>query len=168
MKFLTIAAVCALASSAVFMKLSYQLRADQTHQGKPEWAGQEKPQSAGQGKPSGAGQGKPEDKGNNEKINWSNFTTPCANKDDTACWQTWFSSQLNCTAGDNKCWGDSLKKLPCPLQAQKCWTDNIATFPCKEGDSACWEKILPTTLPCKQGDQKCWNGLRKDDKNGKK
>ena len=80
MKFLTIAAVCALASSALSMKLSHQIRADQTHQGKPQWAGQ--------GKPQWAGQGIPGDKGKKDEDNWANFTSPCATKDDTQCWQT--------------------------------------------------------------------------------
>lgn len=51
MKFLTVAAVCALASSAISIKINHQLRSDQSHEGKPDWAGNGKPEWAGQAKP---------------------------------------------------------------------------------------------------------------------
>lgn len=159
MKFLTIAAICALASSVSSLQFFGHL-ADpiQPHQnGQKDHPHGNDDHGHGHGDKKGATQ-----------FDWKTWTNPCPNKDDKTCWQQYFSTQLPCKTDDKQCWGDSLKKLPCCVADRKCWTDHVDTFPCKKDDKACWNSVLPTTLPCKAEDRGCWRKLVFGDKGGKK
>lgn len=140
MKFLTIAAICALASSVSSFTISRHL-ADPT--AATQDLQKDHPQENGNhGHGHGHGHGDKKDKKDSNKggnkFDWKTWTNPCPNKDDKACWKQYFSTQLACKADDKQCWGDSLNKLPCPLGNKMCWTQHIDTFPCKKQDQACW------------------------------
>lgn len=114
MKFLTIAAICALASSVSSLKLNHQLdslfehnggddanRSGQSGNGQGQGKGPAN-RPDGRGSPAGHGpkdgQGKgPGGRGDHQQpFDWKSFTSPCTTQGDKTCWKNWFSSQLTC------------------------------------------------------------------------
>lgn len=83
MKFLTIAAICALASSVSSLQIFSHL-VDPTA---PNQDVQKDPQGdKGHGHDHGHGDKKDWKKGGNQ-FDWKTWTNPCPNKDDKTCWQ---------------------------------------------------------------------------------